>query len=140
MSLYLDASVLVALFTLDAWTARARAWLAGQEAVLVVSDFAGAELVSAIARKVRMQAVTPVEAALAFAHFDQWTARHAERVETTAADIATASAWLRALDPALRTPDAINLAIAQRLALTIVTFDAGMLRAAQALGLAVDDP
>jgi predicted nucleic acid-binding protein len=50
VSVYLDASVLVALFTHDLLGARADAFLRTHSPVLVVSDFAAAEFASAIAR------------------------------------------------------------------------------------------
>jgi uncharacterized protein len=137
---YLDASVLVALFTADAWTARARRWIADETAGFVVSDFAAAELASAVARKVRMRALTAAEAGLAFDHFDLWAARHADRAEATPVDTATAAAWLRSLEPSLRTPDALNLAVARRLGTSVVTFDSGMLRAAHALDVEAMEP
>jgi predicted nucleic acid-binding protein len=44
---------------------------------------------------------------------------------------------LRRLDLTLRTPDALNIAIAQRAGAAMATFDARMAEAAQALGLDV---
>ena len=49
MSVYLDASVLVALFARDAFTARANAYLETELSAIVVSDFAAAEFASAVA-------------------------------------------------------------------------------------------
>jgi predicted nucleic acid-binding protein len=45
--------------------------------------------------------------------------------------------FLRRLDLALRTPDAINIAMAQRLGATLVTFDKKMAAAARSIGTAV---
>ena len=53
MSVYLDASVLVALFTNDPLTVRAETFLRANPLVLIVSDFAAAEFSSVIARHVR---------------------------------------------------------------------------------------
>jgi predicted nucleic acid-binding protein len=53
VSLYLDASVLVALLTIDPLSARADALLDTHRTDLIVSDFAAAEFSSAIARRVR---------------------------------------------------------------------------------------
>jgi uncharacterized protein len=47
---------------------------------------------------------------------------------------------LRRLDVNLRTPDALHIAIAQRLEATLVTFDWGMAAAARPLGMAVATP
>lgn len=140
MRSYLDASVLVALFTLDALTARAEAWLRRARPALVVSDFAAAELASAIARRVRMGSLDAGQARAAFAAFDAWTARETERARTVSADVAAAEAWLRRLDLTLRTPDALNIAIAQRLGAALATFDAKMVAAARTLGAEIAAP
>ncbi|WP_119422650.1 type II toxin-antitoxin system VapC family toxin [Desertibaculum subflavum] len=136
MSLYLDASVLVALFTNDALSERADAFLRDAAPVTVlVSDFAGAELTSAIARRVRMAELSADDARIAFANFDAWSARAATRADMATADVAAASAFLRRLDLTLRTPDAINIAIAQRLGARLATFDLKMAVSATALGV-----
>lgn len=135
---YADASLLVPLFTIDAFTARAKTWLAHAPRSLLVSDFAGTELASAVARKRRMRDLSDTDAAQALETFDQWTARFAIPCGTQPGDIATATGWLRRQDLTLRAPDAINLAIAARLGAAIVTFDAGMAAAARALVLPVE--
>jgi predicted nucleic acid-binding protein len=136
LSIYLDASILVALFTNDALSERADAFLRDAAPVTVlVSDFAGAELASAIARRVRTRELSADDARIAFSNFDAWTARTATRAETVPPDVAAAAAFLRRLDLTLRTPDALNIAIAQRLGATLATFDAGMAASAAALGV-----
>ena len=136
MSVYLDASFLVALFiNQKPLSARASAFLEDTLPELVVSDFAAAEFASAIARLARMRALATRQAASIFADFDAWTSRVATRAETTPADISAAGAHLRRMTLNLRTPDAINIAIAQRVQATLATFDATMARNAAALGL-----
>ncbi|MBW4092806.1 MAG: type II toxin-antitoxin system VapC family toxin [Proteobacteria bacterium] len=136
MSLYLDASVLVALLTHDPLTARAEAFFRAHTPSLVVSDFAAAEFASALARRVRTEDLTEAEARSAFTTLDTWAARATQRAETTPADVAAAGAYLRRLDLTLRTPDALNIAIAQRVGADVATFDTKMAVAARALGLA----
>jgi predicted nucleic acid-binding protein len=58
----------------------------------------------------------------------------------TPGDLAAATMFLRRLDPPLRTPDAVHIAIAQRLGTTLVTFDRQMAASARALGTAVATP
>jgi predicted nucleic acid-binding protein len=111
VTVYLDGSVLVALFTNDPFTARAKAYLTANSPIMLVSDFAAAEFASAVSRRVRAEAST--------------------------ADIAAATSVLRRLDLNLRTPDAINIAIADRLGATVATFDERMATAARALGVQV---
>jgi len=137
VSVYLDASVLVALFTDDPFTSRADTFLRANAFVLVVSDFAAAEFASVIARHVRTKEITPDDARTAFSTFDAWTARTTQCAQTTAADVAVAETFLRRLDLTLRTPDAINIAIAQRIEATLVTFDDKMMANARALGTPV---
>lgn len=50
-----------------------------------------------------------------------------------------AEAFVRRLDLTLRAPDAINIAIATRLGLALMTFDSGMANCARALGADVLD-
>jgi uncharacterized protein len=133
VSVYLDASILVALFTDDPFTARADNFLRTNALVLIVSDFAAAEFASVIARHVRTKEITPHDARIAFSIFDTWTARATQRVQIGAADITAAEAFLRRLDISLRTPDAINIAIAQRTGATLLTFDDKMIKSARAL-------
>jgi predicted nucleic acid-binding protein len=137
VSVYLDASVLVALFTDDALAVRADAFLRTHSPVLIVSDFAAAEFASAIARHVRMRGIKARDARRAFATFDVWIARAAGRALTTSADVACAAAFFRRLDLPLRTPDALNIAIAQRIGAEVLTFDDKMAASARALGTTV---
>jgi uncharacterized protein len=138
LRLYLDASVLVSLLVQDALTARAYALLrSGTPWVLVVSDFAAAEFASALGRRARMTYLGAEEARAALTDFDAWTAREAQRVETTTADVRAAEAFLRRLDLTLRTPDALNIALAQRAAAALATLDQKMAVSARALGTEV---
>ena len=140
MSLYLDASVLVALFVIDPSSARAEAFLSAHPEIVVISDFAVAEFSSAVARRVRTRDLTREDGQLAFSNLDIWVARAAYREEVTTADVDAATRILRRLDVNLRTPDAIHTAIAQRLEATLVTFDRSMAAGARALGIAVAAP
>lgn len=137
MSVYLDASVLVALFTDDALTARADAVLREVLDTPVVSDFAGIELTSAVSRRVRTRDLSVDEARHAFETFDGWVNHGVQREELRPEDIVLADGYLRRLDLALRAPDAINIAIAQRLGASLLSFDEKMVAAALSLGLRV---
>jgi len=134
---YLDASVLVALFTHDLLTLRAESYLRKAVPLLVVSDFAAAEFASAVSRRVRMRLLTARDARAVFSTFDVWLAQAATRAPTTASDVAAADAYLRRLDLTLRTPDALNIALAQRFGATLATLDRKMAAAARKLGLGV---
>jgi predicted nucleic acid-binding protein len=94
VSVYVDASVLVALFTNDALADRADTYLRTHETVLTVSDFTAAEFASAVARRVRMKDMKPQEARPVFASFDEWIARAAERLFSSSDDVASAATLL----------------------------------------------
>jgi predicted nucleic acid-binding protein len=140
VSFYLDASVVVALFVIDPSSARAEAFASANPEVFIISDFGAAEFASAVARRVRTRDLTPNEGRLAFSNFDTWVDRSVDRREITNSDIAAADRILRRLDVNLRTPDALHIAIAQRIGVTLVTFDLGMAEGARALGMAVATP
>jgi predicted nucleic acid-binding protein len=140
VSWYLDASVLVALLTVEPFSGRADASVLTHPDPLLVSDFAEAEFASAIARRVRTRESTLSDAQRDLSDFDIWVGRSAHRVEMSPADVATATTFLRRLDLTLRTPDALHIAIAQRVGATLVTFDTRMADSARALGVAVALP
>jgi len=139
-SRYLDASVLVAVLTVEPFSERADRFVRDHPIGLIISDFAAAEFASAIARRVRMREVTVDDARSDLSAFDSWAARSVQLIEVTAADVALATAFLRRLDLTLRTPDAIHIAIARRIGATLVTFDQRMAESARALGMAVATP
>lgn len=112
MKASLDASAIVPLFVNDHFTDRITAFLIANQPELIVSDFAAAEFASVIARAVR-------------------------KVEARPADMVGAASFMRRLDLNLRTPDALNIAIAQRLAAELVTFDEKMAANARQLGVSV---
>ena len=140
MNLYLDASFLVALFIIDPFNSRADAFSSTHPGILLISDFGAAEFSSAIARRARMGDLSKAEGREAFLQFDLWLGRTASRELFVSADIAAADQILRRLDTPLRAPDAIHIAIAQRLDATLVTFDRQMADGARALGTAVATP
>jgi len=136
VSRYLDANAIIGLLTADPLTPRVRALLAQNTDPLIISDFAAAEFTAVVGRKMRSAMITRQHALDAIALLDQWRAR-VTRVELDAADVARADRFLRRLDLPLQAPDAVHVAIAQRLGVTLVTFDRRMAAAARTLGLAV---
>ena len=137
MSVYLGASVLIAIFTDDAHSGRVDVLLKSLAEPVVVSDFAAAERASALSRKVRMGLLATDEARAAFSDFDAWVVASSERADIRPADIAMTAGVLRRLDLSLRTPDALNIAVAHRLNPALATMDRKMAADALALGIAV---
>lgn len=125
-SLYLDANVVFSLLVDEPSTDRAESFLRRRAEPLIVSDFAAAELLSAVARRVRMRELTSAQGQFVLSRVDLWLNRSANQIEIGPGDIAVAAAFLRRLDLPLRTPDAIHIAISQRLDSTLVTFDRRM--------------
>ena len=137
MKLYLDTSVLVALLTKDPQTPRAFRYLNDTTPNLIVSDYTAAEFASAVARRVRIGELTVDAARAAFATFDDFLPEAVQHVETSSADIRNAERFLRRLDLVLRAPDAIHIAIAQRIDAPLVTFDEKMANSARMLKVEV---
>jgi predicted nucleic acid-binding protein len=137
VSVYLDASVLVALFfTDDPFNARAYELVKENPDSLVVSDFASAEFASVVSRHVRTRDITPALARKTFGDFDRWI-ETTERAAIAPPDISAAEAYLRRLNLNLRAPDAIHLAATQRLQVEFATFDKALAACARALKISV---
>jgi predicted nucleic acid-binding protein len=139
VTVYVDASVLVPLFTTDALSQRADRYFDEALPAILLSDFACAEFASAVARKARTAVMSTDEARTAFSAFDTWTSQQATRVQVSSADIALADSFIRRLDLTLRAPDAMHIAMALRLGATLATFDKAMEDSARALGCALAD-
>lgn len=131
--IYLDASVIVPLFVAEPRSAEANARILGQ--ALVASPLSFAETSSAIGRRVRIQELRDIDAQSAFLALDAWAAEAVLSVELTNEDFAAATGLIRRVDLALRTPDALHIAIAARWGAKLLTFDARMAAAATALGV-----
>ena len=137
MGLYLDSSVLVALFAADGFSTQATQLLSRAQAPVLVSAFGGAEFASAIARLVRERIWSATQARACFEDYDQWVGGATTTVAIEAADYRAAAHHIRRLDLTLRAPDAIHIAIAARLGAALATFDRKMAASATALGVAV---
>jgi predicted nucleic acid-binding protein len=139
LKVYADASLLVGLIVSDEFTNRARGFIARERPTVLVSDFGAAEFASVLARRVRTRELTAGRARQAFAAFDAWSTSRSRRVELASIDVGRAESFLRRLDLNLRAPDAINIAMAERLDAVLATFDTRMAEAARTLGLEVAD-
>lgn len=137
LSVYLDSSVVVPLFLPDVFAGKAAALLERVDGQVVVSDFVAAEFSSVVGIRLRNKDLTPSAARLAFSTFDSWCDLYAVSARTLASDVEDAKRFIRRLDLPLRTPDAINLAIARRLELELATFDRQMAVSARRLGISI---
>jgi predicted nucleic acid-binding protein len=137
VSVYFDTNVLVALFSDDALSGRADRIVGALGATVIVSDFAAAEFSAVIAIRTRSRDLSSSEAHTAFSNFDAWCARDTQRLEIESKDVQTATMFIRRLDLAIRTPDAVHMALALRAQAELLTFDKTMAAAARVLGLRV---
>jgi uncharacterized protein len=137
---YLDASVLIPTIVTEQASAAVDAFLLANSDDRLVSEFAVAEVGSALSRLVRMGRIDPTDAADRLADFDEWRAGMTDTVDLGAQDCRLANTYVRRFDLMLRAPDALHIAICRRLDLMLVTLDRRMATAARELGLYVSIP
>ncbi len=137
MSTYLDTSVLLPTLIAEPTTEAVYDSLGADDRELLISDFAAAEVASALSRLVRMALLTDADASGRLADFDAWRAAMSLPVDI-ASDARLAYMYVRRFDLGLRAPDALHLAIARRLDATLVTLDRRLATAARELGVAVE--
>ena len=107
---------------------------------LLVSDFAAAEVASALSRLVRMGRLHASDGAARLTDFDVWRAAMTMPAEISGVDVRLCGVYVRRFDLALRAPDALHLAVVRRLDAALVTIDWRMAAAARELGVAVEVP
>ena len=116
------------------------AFMSNFQQELWVSDFAAAEVASALSRLVRAGSLQPLDATACLSDFDAWRAAMTFTVDLQASDARLACVYVRRFDLGLRAPDALHLAVARRLDVVLVTLDRRMAAAARELGIAVEEP
>ena len=135
MSAYLDASTLLPMLIEEPGSARVDEFIADNKGMLVVSEFAAAEVASALSRLVRTGRLSVDDASARLADFDAWRAAATENVEIGATDVRLASVYVRRFDLMLRAPDALHAAACRRADLVLVTLDKRLAVAAGTLGV-----
>jgi uncharacterized protein len=138
LPVYLDTSVVVSMFIVDAHTPDATAWLARNTQALSFSDWTATEFTSAVAVAAR-SAVSPGLRAAAEQAFNAWIAQRGGALAVTPGDVRQARLLMNSIRDPLRASDALHLAVVQRVGDSLATFDGEMGRAATALGLQVED-
>ena len=140
MSLYLDASVLLPTLVAEQASAAVDEFLRSGADDITVSDFAAAEVASALSRLVRTDRLAAIAATARLADFDAWRAGATDIADMNAHDCRLANTYVRRFDLRLRAPDALHAAICRRLGLILVTLDRRLANAARELGLRVQIP
>lgn len=139
MARYLDTSLLIPLFIKEPRTPDVHAWFSAIAApALVVSEWGVTEFASAASIKTRTGEIDGDERAKAQEAFRRFVTGKVKRVEPETADFQRAAELCDCWQLGVRAGDALHLAIAERLGLTICTLDKGMLDAARALGMLVE--
>jgi uncharacterized protein len=137
LTVLLDASAIVPLFVEQRWSAAATTFVAAQSRPWVVSDFAAGETLAAMSLHTRTGELTLSAAQAARLDFDDWRFSRVQLEPCLATDVRTAVHYVARFELALRMPDAIHLAIAQRFKIPLATFDKRLARAAVAIGVEV---
>jgi predicted nucleic acid-binding protein len=140
VSAYLDASALVATLVREPGSAAIDTFLAQYDGSLGVSEFAAAEVASALFRLVRTHLITQVDADARLSDFDSWRSIRTEPIDIEPSDARLGNSYVRRFDLMLRAPDALHAAICRRLHLTLVTLDQRLAKAARELGIEVRVP
>jgi len=138
VSLYLDASAIVPTLVEEAASRAIDARLMAASDALIVSDFASAEVASAISRLVRMKFLAAEHGATLLREFDAWRATATAGVDFQPADFRLADVFVRRFDLGLRAPDALHLAVCRRGDHTLMTVDRRLAAAAEALRVRVE--
>jgi uncharacterized protein len=132
---YLDTSALLPMLIAEPGSAAVDAFVEAAADELVVSEFAAAEVASAMSRLVRTDRLATSDAALRLADFDAWRAAATDDVELNAADVRLAHLYVRRFELMLRAPDALHAAVCRRTGLELITLDRRLATAADALGV-----
>jgi predicted nucleic acid-binding protein len=135
LSAYLDASVILPTLIEDAASAIVDRFMDDLDDDLIISDFAAAEVASALSRLVRTGLLAHEDASRRLADFDAWRAAAARDLDLQASDARLANVFVRRFDLMLRAPDALHAAACRREDHLLVTLDKRLAAAALELGV-----
>jgi predicted nucleic acid-binding protein len=125
---YFDTSVILPLLIADVHDERAQALLRRLPRPYAISDWTVAEVTSVLARNVREDKLTGLEAEVVLGTLRTWIAGSAQVVEVQPQDVRSAADMLGTFKTALRAPDALHIAIAKRMGASLATYDKTMAR------------
>lgn len=141
MAVYADTCILLSLFIRDSGTRAALDWLdkAGTRPVFA-SHWTVTEFISAVGIMARRGDISAQLHRESIAGFRRFCAGRLRLEAPVAADYERAAIWLENYPSGLRAGDALHLALCARLGTRLCTADATLVRAAEALGLPVEQP
>lgn len=138
---YLDTSVLVALLCREPKSEHLVGWLAErQTGGVAISHWSLVELASALSLKIRTGSITNLEADRADGMLKDLVGSTLQVLPVEGADFHKAATYCAVRQLNLRGPDALHLAIAERLAISLATFDRQQFSAAQHFNIAAIIP
>ena len=137
---YFDASAVAAVILNERSSEGVVALIEDPDRDVVISEFCVAEVSSAISRLLRMRMQSLNRAELLLAALDRWVDVAADRTEVDAGDFSRATELVRAFNLKLRAPDALHLAITERLDARLITLDQTLAAAARAIGVDAHNP
>lgn len=140
MFAYLDASVIASLLLNEPGSQKVVEALRPFGRRCIVSDFASAEVSSAVAKRVRMGRESAKIANARLLAFDRFKADFPDRATLAPNDVSTAERLVRAFELKLRAPDAIHAAVCLRHNYQLATLDTNLAYAARLLGVACINP
>ena len=135
MSVYLDASVILPTLIEETASALVDRFIEQLDDDLIISEFAAAEVASALSRLVRAGLLDREDASRRLSDFDAWRAAAARDLDLQASDVRLANVFVRRFDLMLRAPDALHAAACRREDHLLVTLDKRLASAALELGV-----
>jgi len=136
LSVYLDASVILPVLIEEPASTLVDRFIEDLQDQPIISEFAAAEVASALSRLVRTRLLEPQDATQRLADLDTWRAT-TQDLDLKAADVRLAHVFVRRFDLMLRAPDALHAAACRRGDHLLVTLDRRLALAAAELGVAV---
>lgn len=140
MFAYLDASVIASLLLEEPDSRQVVEALRPFGRRCIISDFASAEVSSAVSKKVRMGGESAKIANMRLLAFDKFKLDFPDTPMLGPDDIRTAERLVRAFELKLRAPDAIHAAVCLRHNYQLATLDTNLVYAARLLGVACINP
>jgi predicted nucleic acid-binding protein len=137
LSVYLDASAILPTLIEEAASALVDRFMAELDEELIISEFAAAEVASALSRLMRTGLMDRDDASRRLSDFDAWRAAAARDLDLQASDVRLANVFVRRFDLMLRAPDALHAAACRREDHLLVTLDKRLAAAALELGIRV---
>jgi predicted nucleic acid-binding protein len=139
LTLYLDTSLLIAIFTHESASERSRTWLSDNEReAKAISWWVETEAAAALSMKVRTRQVNPEQRALLAAGIRQLVSSSFMKFEVKQDHFVAAARLADNALSGLRAGDALHLAIAAASGSVLCTLDKGLAQAGIELGVATE--